>query len=183
MNRTPQKSWIEFRSSGRRQPRRHRRARDESTPRQDAGPAGPGRRRYLSQSFETLHFASATWSAVDGCDISWPSGAKQHLEHPAINRLNEVTSRTEDAGRAARTPRSRSSRSARRVGRHVATPGPKRARRISLHHLVAPRFGRRRLGIGPRSTRRIGRRLPQSSGPIRRAPFCRSRERRSFALR
>lgn len=45
---------------------------------------------YLSQSSRTVHFGLGNRQTVDSVEILWPSGLRQRIEHPAINRLHEV---------------------------------------------------------------------------------------------
>jgi hypothetical protein len=46
---------------------------------------------YLSQSSRTAHFGLGERSTIDRVEIRWPSGTRQQIEHPAINRLHSVT--------------------------------------------------------------------------------------------
>jgi hypothetical protein len=46
---------------------------------------------YLSQSSKTLHFGLGSADAVDRVEIRWPSGLRQTLLSPEIDRLHEVT--------------------------------------------------------------------------------------------
>jgi hypothetical protein len=45
---------------------------------------------YLAQSSKTLHFGLGNRSKVDRVEISWPSGIRQTIEQPAINRLHDI---------------------------------------------------------------------------------------------
>jgi hypothetical protein len=45
---------------------------------------------YLSQSSKTLHFGLADDAAIDAVEIRWPSGVRQTVESPAIDRLTEI---------------------------------------------------------------------------------------------
>jgi hypothetical protein len=45
---------------------------------------------YLAQSSKTLHFGLGDRTAVDRVEIAWPSGTRQVIRNPAINRLREV---------------------------------------------------------------------------------------------
>jgi enediyne biosynthesis protein E4 len=45
---------------------------------------------YLAQSSKTLHFGLGTRGRVDWVEITWPSGVRQRLDHPEINRLHQV---------------------------------------------------------------------------------------------
>jgi hypothetical protein len=46
---------------------------------------------YLSQSSKTLHFGLGDRARVDRVEVRWPSGKRQTLEHPEINRLHPIT--------------------------------------------------------------------------------------------
>lgn len=46
---------------------------------------------YLSQSSKTLHFGLGNAKTVDRIEIRWPSGARQTVSAPAIDRLHEIT--------------------------------------------------------------------------------------------
>ncbi|HEX7447555.1 MAG TPA: ASPIC/UnbV domain-containing protein, partial [Pirellulales bacterium] len=46
---------------------------------------------YLSQSSKTLHFGLGDQTQVDRLEIRWPSGIRQTIRAPAIDRLHEVT--------------------------------------------------------------------------------------------
>jgi hypothetical protein len=46
---------------------------------------------YLSQSSKTLHFGLGDRAAIDRAVIRWPSGTRQTIEHPATDRLLELT--------------------------------------------------------------------------------------------
>jgi hypothetical protein len=45
---------------------------------------------YLSQSSKTVHFGLGERAKVDRVEIRWPSGRQQTLEHPELNRRNDV---------------------------------------------------------------------------------------------
>lgn len=45
---------------------------------------------YLSQSTKILHFGLGEQTSIDQVEILWPSGARQTLEAPEINRLHDV---------------------------------------------------------------------------------------------
>jgi hypothetical protein len=45
---------------------------------------------YLAQSSRTLHFGLGGRGAIDRVEIIWPSGARQTLPAPAVNKLHEV---------------------------------------------------------------------------------------------
>jgi enediyne biosynthesis protein E4 len=45
---------------------------------------------YLSQSSKTLHFGLGDGERVDRAEIRWPSGARQTIELPSVDRLHEV---------------------------------------------------------------------------------------------
>ena len=46
---------------------------------------------FLSQSSKTLHFGLGDHETVDRAEIRWPSGARQVIESPAVDRLREIT--------------------------------------------------------------------------------------------
>jgi hypothetical protein len=46
---------------------------------------------YLSQSSRTLHFGLGERPRVDRIEIRWPSGKRQVIDGPAINRLHDIT--------------------------------------------------------------------------------------------
>ncbi|HUY31862.1 MAG TPA: CRTAC1 family protein [Pirellulales bacterium] len=46
---------------------------------------------YLSQSSKTLYFGLGDRERVDRAEIRWPSGTRQVVESPAVDRLHEVT--------------------------------------------------------------------------------------------
>jgi hypothetical protein len=46
---------------------------------------------YLSQSSRTAHFGLGERAKIDRVEIRWPSGIRQQLENPAINRLHPLT--------------------------------------------------------------------------------------------
>jgi hypothetical protein len=46
---------------------------------------------YLSQSSRTLHFGLGDRQKVDRVEIRWPSGRRQVLSSPAVNRLHPLT--------------------------------------------------------------------------------------------
>jgi hypothetical protein len=46
---------------------------------------------YLSQSSRTLHFGLGDAKSVESCEIRWPSGLKQTLDHLETNRRVDVT--------------------------------------------------------------------------------------------
>ncbi len=46
---------------------------------------------YLSQSSKTLHFGLGDDVQVDRAEIHWPSGARQVIESPSVDRLHEIT--------------------------------------------------------------------------------------------
>jgi hypothetical protein len=45
---------------------------------------------YLAQSSKTIHFGLGTRPRIDWVEITWPSGVRQRLDHPEINRLHQV---------------------------------------------------------------------------------------------
>jgi hypothetical protein len=46
---------------------------------------------FASQNDRRLHFGLGRASVVDRVVIRWPSGARQVVEHPAVDRLNVIT--------------------------------------------------------------------------------------------
>jgi hypothetical protein len=46
---------------------------------------------YLSQSSAALHFGLGDRGAVERVEVRWPSGRRQTLRNPAINRLHRLT--------------------------------------------------------------------------------------------
>ncbi|HQU43877.1 MAG TPA: CRTAC1 family protein [Pirellulales bacterium] len=54
---------------------------------------------YLSQSTKTLHFGLGDCQAIDRAEIRWPSGVRQTIASPTINRLHEMTEPA-DGGRS-----------------------------------------------------------------------------------
>ena len=92
MNRSPVRTWIEFRLTGTRSNRDaigalvtiEAGARTQVRQVQAAG-------GYLAQSSKTLHFGLAGGNEVTACEIRWPSGHVQRIEKPAAGRLHEVT--------------------------------------------------------------------------------------------
>jgi hypothetical protein len=46
---------------------------------------------YLSQSSKTLHFGLGDRDRVERVEIRWPSGMRQTIESPAVDRLHEIT--------------------------------------------------------------------------------------------
>jgi hypothetical protein len=45
---------------------------------------------YLSQSSKTVHFGLGDRSRIDRVEIRWPSGRRQTLEAPELNRLHDI---------------------------------------------------------------------------------------------
>ncbi len=45
---------------------------------------------YLAQSSKTLHFGLGAAASIDGCEIRWPGGIVQTLDHLEPNRLHDV---------------------------------------------------------------------------------------------
>ncbi len=45
---------------------------------------------YLAQSSKTVHFGLGDHARIDRVEIRWPSGVRQQLDTPAINRLQEI---------------------------------------------------------------------------------------------
>ena len=46
---------------------------------------------YLSQSSQTLHFGLGDHTKIDRAEIRWPSGVRQTIDKPALNRLHRLT--------------------------------------------------------------------------------------------
>jgi hypothetical protein len=46
---------------------------------------------YLSQSSQTLHFGLGNRGKIDSAEIRWPSGTRQCIDAPTINKLHRVT--------------------------------------------------------------------------------------------
>ncbi len=46
---------------------------------------------YLAQSSRVLHFGLGERTAVDRVDILWPSGRRQTIERPALDRVHRIT--------------------------------------------------------------------------------------------
>jgi hypothetical protein len=46
---------------------------------------------YLTQSSKTVHFGLGDQAAIDRVEIRWPSGRRQTLEHPEVNRRHDLT--------------------------------------------------------------------------------------------
>ncbi len=54
---------------------------------------------YLSHSSKTLHFGLGEATAIERCEILWPSGERQTLANPAIDKLHEIAEpNSTDAG-------------------------------------------------------------------------------------
>jgi enediyne biosynthesis protein E4 len=53
---------------------------------------------YLSQSSKDLHFGLGELAAIDRVEIRWPSGTRQVLPSPAIDRLHKITEPQYDGG-------------------------------------------------------------------------------------
>jgi hypothetical protein len=53
---------------------------------------------YLSQSSKTLHFGLGQDTAIDHVEIRWPSGIRQVVDAPAVDRLHEVTESDQETG-------------------------------------------------------------------------------------
>jgi hypothetical protein len=49
---------------------------------------------YLSQSSKTVHFGLGSRAQIDRVEIRWPSGRRQTIAHPDLNRLLEITEPT-----------------------------------------------------------------------------------------
>jgi hypothetical protein len=48
---------------------------------------------YLAQSSRVLHFGLGDRAQIDRAEIRWPSGRRQTISNPAINRVHQVTER------------------------------------------------------------------------------------------
>src|SRR5207249_3542089 len=46
---------------------------------------------YLSQSSQTLHFGLGDRGKIDWAEIRWPSGTRERIDVPAINKLHRRT--------------------------------------------------------------------------------------------
>src|SRR5439155_23825992 len=46
---------------------------------------------YLAQSSKTLHIGLGERNAIDRIEIRWPSGARQTIQNPAINKLHDIS--------------------------------------------------------------------------------------------
>jgi hypothetical protein len=90
-NQLPRKNYVQFRLRGTRSNHDAVGAvvrlyqGDQVMTRQVLGACG-----YLSQSSPTLHFGLGDHPAVDRVEIAWPSGARQRIDHPAVNTLHAV---------------------------------------------------------------------------------------------
>jgi hypothetical protein len=90
-NDFPQKNYVAFRLTGTKSNRDaigalvHIYLGNEVMVRQVQAAGG-----YLSQSSRTAHFGLGERSTIDRVEIRWPSGTRQRIEHPAINRLHSV---------------------------------------------------------------------------------------------
>jgi hypothetical protein len=51
---------------------------------------------YLSQSSKTLHFGLGDHAQVDRAEIFWPSGRRQAVNSPAVDRLHEIVEPTSE---------------------------------------------------------------------------------------
>jgi hypothetical protein len=45
---------------------------------------------YLSQSSRTLHFGLGERTRIDRAEIRWPSGVRQTMREPAVNRRHDI---------------------------------------------------------------------------------------------
>ena len=45
---------------------------------------------YLAQSSKTLHFGLGGATAVDRCEIRWPTGKVQVIDAPEVNRVHVI---------------------------------------------------------------------------------------------
>lgn len=90
-NQFPKKDYIAFRLQGTKSNRDavgalvRLRMGNETLVRQVQGAGG-----YLSQSSRTLHFGLGSGRAIDRVEIRWPSGQRQVLPSPAINKLHTI---------------------------------------------------------------------------------------------
>ena len=91
-NHFPQKNWIAFRLHGTKSNRDaigavvtlHLGKEQMVRQVQTAG-------SYLSQSSLMLHFGLGKRTAIDRVDIRWPSGLRESIERPALNKLHPLT--------------------------------------------------------------------------------------------
>jgi hypothetical protein len=90
-NRLPRKNYVAFRLRGTKSNRDaigavlHLYVGKEVMTRQ-VNPAGG----YLSQSSRTVHFGLGERARIDRVEIRWPSGTRQTLEKPEVNRRHEI---------------------------------------------------------------------------------------------
>jgi hypothetical protein len=91
-NQFPKRNWLAFRLRGTRSNRDaigatvRLRVNDQMLVRQVQSAGG-----YLSQSSKTLHFGLGDQKQVEQVEIRWPSGVRQTIRSPGINRLHEVS--------------------------------------------------------------------------------------------
>ena len=91
-NQFPPRNWIAFRLTGTKSNRDAigalvtLRTGEEVMVRQVQAAGG-----YLSQSSNALHFGLGDRKQVDRVEIRWPSGRRQTIEHPDLNRLHRIT--------------------------------------------------------------------------------------------
>ena len=45
---------------------------------------------FLSQSSKTVHFGLGSRAKIDWVEITWPRGARQRIDNPAINRWHPI---------------------------------------------------------------------------------------------
>jgi enediyne biosynthesis protein E4 len=46
---------------------------------------------YLSQSSQALHFGLGDRTKIDRIEVRWPSGVRQQIDNPVINKLHRIT--------------------------------------------------------------------------------------------
>jgi hypothetical protein len=93
-NQLPRKNYVQFRLRGAGAPRSNRdaigavvrlyRGKQVMT-RQVPSACG-----YLSHSSRTLHFGLGDQKEIDRVEITWPSGARQTISNPAVNRRHDI---------------------------------------------------------------------------------------------
>jgi enediyne biosynthesis protein E4 len=91
-NQLPKKNYVAFRLTGTKSGRDavgalvRLHVGDETLVRQVQAAGG-----YLSQSSKTVHFGLGDRAKVDRVEILWPSGRKQSIDNPEINKRHDVT--------------------------------------------------------------------------------------------
>jgi hypothetical protein len=90
-NNLPRRNYVQFRLRGTQSNRDAIGALvkiymgDEVMARQVQGAGG-----YLSQSSRTLHFGLGERTRIDRAEIRWPSGVRQTMREPAVNRRHDI---------------------------------------------------------------------------------------------